>query len=224
MRFDQRHIEELLDAWPRLRRSPGTRPDCWTIIGSLAFSMKPPGLPKLDDTYSIRIEIPRSSSASAPLVFETGGRIVRDIENHVYSNGALCLGSPWMIRKVVGTPPNLVAFVDQCVVPFLYAAAFRERGHGAFPFSELAHGAAGLLEDYQRILGLKGSEAVMLALGALGRRPRVANKRPCPCGCLRRLGMCDFRRMLSRLRLDANREFFRVVARHFESQRKGHPI
>jgi len=196
-----------------------TRDGFASIVGNLSFSMAPAGLPRIEDSYSIRLELPTRASSSTPQVFETGGRIARHIDNHVYTNGALCLGSPWMLRRVIGTPPDLVTFVNHCVVPFLYAASCREKNGGDLPFSELAHGNAGLLDDYEQILGLRGANSVLLALMALSQRHRVTNKIKCPCACGRRLGKCDYRWALAKLRSDANRAFFRSMANHFSSTR-----
>lgn len=194
-----------------------TRDGFVSIVGTLGFSMAPAGLPLIEDSYSIRLEVPTMTSANAPQVFETGGRITRHIDNHVYTNGALCLGSPWMLRRTIGTPPDLVTFVNQCVVPFLYSASCRERNGGDLPFSELAHGKAGLLDDYEQILGLRGTKAVSLALRAVSQRHRVANKSACPCGCGKRLGMCDYRWKLAGFRSDGSRAFFRSMGSHFRT-------
>ena len=217
MKFGESDVDALLNYWPRLRRAPVTRDGFVSIVGTLSFSMAPAGLPLIEDSYSIRLEVPTMSSASAPQVFETGGRITRHIDNHVYTNGALCLGSPWMLHRITGTPPDLVTFVNQCVVPFLYSTSCRERNGGNLPFSELAHGKAGLLDDYEQILGLRGASSVSLTLRAVSQRHRVANKNACPCGCGKRLGTCDFRWKLAQLRSDASRAFFRSMGNHFRA-------
>lgn len=208
MRFTQTDIDALLEAWPRLRRQPSVRGDAYILAGPLTFSMSPPGLPTLEDTYNIRIDVPMGPTELAPDVYEEGGRIPRDVHHHVYDSGALCLGSPWTIRQHLGQPASLVKLVEQCVVPFLYAATWREQGGTGYPFDDLAHGAAGLLEDYESILGLTGSEAVILAFQALRRRRREANRLPCPCGCRRRLGRCSYRFKLVTLRKGTTKSFF----------------
>ena len=217
MRFVQSDIDALLDYWPRLRRAPVTRDGFAPLVGTVSFSMAPGGRPVIEDSYSVRLEIPVKTSSYAPQVFETGGRIKRHIDNHVYRSGALCLGSPWTLRRIIGTPPDLVKFVNQCVIPFLYAASCREDNGGKLPFSELAHGKAGLLDDYESILGLEGARSVSAALMAVSQRKRIANKINCPCACGRRLGDCEFRWKLATLRSEANREFFRALALQFKA-------
>ena len=218
MRFADRDIEDLLDAWPRLRRAPSAHVDVSLIEGWLEFSFEPPALPRIEDRYFVRIEVPLGQSGRLPEVFETSQRIHRDADHHVNSNGALCLGSPWRVRQLLGSPPSLVNLVESCMVPFLYAATWRERGNAGFPFSELAHGRAGLLQDYSSILGLEGPVAVRHALNALSRRRREANKHPCPCGCGRRLGRCAYRFRLQRLRSGMTRSHFRALRDQFTQE------
>lgn len=207
----------LLSAWPRLRRQPVTRADVCSVAGFLEFVMEPPGLARLGDRYSIRIDVPLDATEHAPEVYETAGRIPHDAAHHVNPGGAMCLGSPWAVRRQLGTPPSLVRLVEKCVLPFLYAATWREQGRPGFPFAELDHGGPGLLDDYESILGVKGAEAVTRTLNALAHRRRVANKFPCPCGCGRRLGACSYRYKLDQLRLGSTRSFFRTVPKNFKS-------
>jgi hypothetical protein len=215
VRFTQSDIEELLEAWPRLRRRPNLHGDVCSLAGPLAFSMSPPGLPTLENCYSIRIDVPLRTTEVAPAVYEEGSRIPRDVHHHVYDSGALCLGSPWTVRQKLGEPASLIKLVEQCIVPFLYAATWREQGGTGYPFADLAHGGAGLLEDYESILGLTGSQAVAGTLQALTHRPREANKLACPCGCQRRLGCCPYRMVLASLRDGMTRSFFRGLLMQF---------
>lgn len=104
MKFGENDINALLNYWSRLRRAPVTRDGFVSIVGTVGFSMAPAGLPLIEDSYLIRMEVPTMTSANAPQVFETGGRITRHIDNHVYTNGALCLGSPRMLRRIIGPP------------------------------------------------------------------------------------------------------------------------
>lgn len=191
--------------------------------------MQPPGLVRLDDCYSIRIDVPLAATKQvpepqAPEVYETGGRIPHDAAHHVNPGGAMCLGSPWAVRRQLGAPPSLVRLVEQCVLPFLYAATWREQGNPGYPFAELDHGGQGLLDDYESILGIKGAEPVTRALNALAHRRRAANKFPCPCGCGRRLGACGYRLKLDQLRVESTRPFFKALLGQFAKAHPPEPI
>lgn len=213
MAFSDAQIEELLQAWPRLRRAPSPDKRVGVIQGWLAFTLKPTGLPEITDTYRLRLKVPLTGSVDLPVVYEEGGRIPRTDDNHVNPLGNLCLGSPLRIRIKCGSPPSLIEFVEQCVVPFLYGASWREQGNTGFPFDELAHGTEGLLADYEGILKIHGRSAVGHALHLLSLRRRVANKQRCPCRCGRRLGVCSYRHHLATLRTQAPRNFYRFVGK-----------
>lgn len=178
--------------------------------------LEPPDYPRIEDSYSIRVEVPLGLMDSIPEVFETGERIPRNADHHINPNGALCLGSPWRARQLLGHPASLVALVERCVVPFLYAATWRTQGNTGYPFAELPHGRAGLLVDYSSILHVDNPDAILRALEALTRRRRQANKLLCPCGCKVRLGKCKYRLALDELREGMTRSSYRRLRDHFK--------
>lgn len=122
-------------------------------------------------------------------------------------NGALCLGSPTRLRLILLESPSLLHFVERCVVPYLYGYSYFEK-HGALPFGELKHGAAGIRQDFANIFGINQEDIVdrYIRLASMGKRH--ANKQPCPCGSHRRLGRCHHRRVNS-LRSRLGRQWFR---------------
>lgn len=211
MHFTQGHINELLAAWPRLRRFPSRRANVAVVGGALGFTLTPPGRPTITDSYQVRIEVPLFPTETLPPVYEVGQRIRRTLDNHVNSTGNLCLGSPLQLRLKLGHSPNLLDYVEQCVVPFLYGATWREQGYPGFPFEELAHGVPGLYDDYQRLLGGHTDASVRAALQVLTKPKRVGNKLLCPCGCRLRVGRCNYRVSLNALRGVAPRAFFRQI-------------
>ena len=133
----------LLAAWPSLRRVPTTQADAVVLEGWLEFVLHPKGYTRIEDSYLVRIEVPLGQTERIPEVFELGRRIPCEADHHVNPNGALCLGSPWRVRQLLGRPPSLTAMVERCVIPFLYVASWRAQGHEGYPFAELRHGRAG---------------------------------------------------------------------------------
>ncbi|MEW6405777.1 MAG: hypothetical protein AB1649_28630, partial [Chloroflexota bacterium] len=75
---------------------------------------------------------------------------------------------------------------------------------------ELAHGDKGELQDYIDLFGLKNPLQAKQALSLLSMKERVANKHPCPCGCGKRLGTCDFRDRLNAIRQLTSLSWFRA--------------
>lgn len=202
-------VEALLDAWPRLRRRPNDQDGVCTLVGQFGFELAPHGKPAISDTYSLRIEIPLGNPDALLGVFEEGGRLRKDPDEHINDDGSFCLGSPLRLRLLMRESVGLVAFLERCLVPFLYAATWRSQGNVGYPFQELPHYGPGLIEDYGALLGIRGHRPIAIALTLLATKRRVANKRLCACGKGKRLGACCCHYRLNALRALAPRCFWR---------------
>lgn len=192
-------IEGFLEAYPRMALTPHA--GAATIIEG-TFDFGATAIPHGDvvDSYELRFVVPPAFPKDVPAVFETGARIPRHQDNHVNPDGTICLGSELQLLLNIAKAPTLSGFAKTCVIPYLYAMTLKLKYKKPFVFGELPHGQAGELEDYKSILGLTTEEQVRMALDCLALDKRLANKRPCPCKCGRRLGKCDYNRRLSRLR------------------------
>jgi len=191
--------------------APSRRPGI-VLGGVFSFRAVPVGGPELSDSYQLRIEVPPTFPHEIPKVTETGQRIPRDVSYHVNPDGTLCLGSPLRLLEIVRAKANLVSFAMEFLVPYLYAASHRLRHGGSFRFGELAHGPQGVIDDYANLFRLQDRTQVIRVLQLLSKRPRIANRAPCPCGCRRRLGVCAFNASLRRCRGVASRSWFRAHA------------
>jgi len=78
----------------------------------------------------------------------------------------------------IGPKLDLVQFADRCIVPYLYATT-RRKNEGHFVLGELAHGSAGLFDDYKDIFGVGDEQAVMAAFRILAAKPSAAARHPC---------------------------------------------
>ena len=197
-------LQDVLLKYPDLRFAPATRG--WVkLAGNLAFSAAVSDKERIDDEYLVEVSVPDNFPTRVPSVQETGGRIPSSF--HKLDNGALCLGSPARLRLILLESPSLLHFVERCVVPYLYGYSYFEK-HGALPFGELKHGAAGIRQDFANIFGIDQEDVVdgLVRLASMGKRH--ANKQPCPCGSRRRLGRCHHRRVNS-LRGRLGRQWFR---------------
>lgn len=153
----------------------------------------------INETFNIEVVFPSSYPKDIPTVYGLSDNIVRDIDNHVYNDGSFCLGSDLHLKFIIKSSPQISDFFNRIVTPFLYSYEYRKR-FGYYPYGDLSHGAPGLINDYEHLLGVKGQKAVSQAFRALSTRKRVANKLICPCGCGRRLGVCKYRLNLNRFR------------------------
>jgi hypothetical protein len=201
-------MQAFLEAYPGMALAPATNGPT-VLAGAFSFEATFSGV-DVKDSYDLRIEV-GPYPETLPKVFETGGRITRKVDEHVFeSSGRLCLGSDLRLRQTIGPKLDLVAFADHCLVPFLYATT-RRKSEGRFVLGELPHGNAGLYQDYQAILGVRDEKAVLAALRILAVKPSVANRHPCPCGCGKRLILCDYRQRITEFRRLAPRKVFQSI-------------
>jgi hypothetical protein len=210
-------MRAFLQAYPSMALAPAAG-GVVVFRGQFGFEADWEGI-EVKDTYDLRIEVAPYPGA-LPKVFETGGRIPHKIDEHVFeSSGRLCLGSELRLRQMIGPNLDLVSFADRCIVPFLYAAT-RRKSEGRFVLGELPHGEKGLYEDYQAILGVNSDEAVRAALRILAVKPTVADRHPCPCGCGKRLILCDYRNRIAEIRRLGPRKVFKSVDRALREPKK----
>lgn len=203
---DALRVDAFLDRFPQMSLRPAGRG--WLRLeGVFEFRAHHPDHGRVEDRFEIRIDLPRLYPRELPRVREIGGQIPPHESYHVNPDGTLCLGSDLRLLDQVHRDPSLPTFASEVLVPWFFATSIRLDG-GAYVFGELAHGGKGLLDDYQALFGLDSPDQVREAVRLVSTRHRVANKRPCPCGCGRRLGRCDFRFQLSSRRKFADRKFF----------------
>lgn len=147
------------------------------------------------------------------MVFETNGRI--PLQYHHLQDGSLCLGSETRLRFMLSGGVSLAAFVERCVIPYLYRYSHLKTC-GEAPFDELAHGVDGIKEDLRLLLGLGAGSDVLAFVRLLGMKKRLANKKRCPCGSSSRVSRCH-RRSLNVLRERLGRYWFRIVEQQLRS-------
>lgn len=204
-------LGQFLSDYPGMSTAPCS--DAGVCLrGKFRFKASVSGSDEIDDSYKLVIVVPEKFPQAIPKVKETGGKIPRDGNFHVNPDGTLCLGSPLRLLRKVHNAPNLTGFADKCLVPYLYAVSYKLMHGGDFVFGELAHGDQGIVEDYSVMLGLKKRHQVTQAIQLLGIKKRIANKKPCPCGCGKRLGACQFHHKLNEFRKMAPLSWFKTHA------------
>lgn len=201
-------LSQFLGDYPGMSITPYSGDDTY-IRGKFWFKANVSGCDEIVDSYKLEIIVPNKFPQALPKVKETAGKIPRDGNYHVNPDGTLCLGSPLRLLKKIHSVPSLNGFTGKCLVPYLYAVSYKLRNGGDFLFGELAHGDQGIVDDYSTILGLQEQSQVTQAIKLLGVKKRIANKKPCPCGCGKRLGICSLHNKLNEFRKMAHTSWFR---------------
>lgn len=119
------------------------------------------------DRYDLEIALPADYPASLPRVWETGGRIPREMDRHVFPDpGCLCLGVPVALWIQLKGDFSLQTILDIPVRNYLIGNSLVERGE-AWPHGDRSHGVAGVLEFYGDLLGTSNPIAIARFLGAI---------------------------------------------------------
>lgn len=205
--FEQ-ELELFLTQHPTMSLVP-SRYNSIIIEGDFAFSASDPLYNFVEDSFRIRIEIPRAFPSEVPKVTEIGDKIPHNIDFHVFPNGTLCLGSPIRLRKCLNENPTLQGFIEKSLIPFLYAMSKHLRTGERFVFGELTHGVEGLLDDYRDVFHVETNKQVIQILELLSVKKRESNKKKCPCGCGKRVAKCSFKEKLNLLRNITSRSVFK---------------
>lgn len=160
----------------------------WVVRGDLSFHATYNST-TIEDAFSVLLTLPRDYPQSPPSVQETGCRISRNIDYHVYPRtGNLCLGAPLGVRLKFLENPCLMHFVNELLIPFLFSFSYKER-YGKMPYGELLHGYEGICEFYQDLFGTKSQQAVLGLLKIVADNSYRGHL-PCPCGSGRILRKC----------------------------------
>lgn len=212
-------LEVFLSRNPKMRLTRMNE-DTVVIEGNFDVNAQMNGAHHIRESYELKLVIDKDHPRQSPKVFETGGLIPRTPDNHINQDGSFCLGSKIKVKSVLFDNPHIASFSESLLTPFLYSVCHKIK-FNSFPYGELDHGEAGLIDDYQQLFVVKDKLSVLRTLSVLGRRKRDANKLPCPCGCGERLGKCSFRFSLEKWRRLERRRWFRShLAKDFTQTEK----
>lgn len=178
-RVEQLVIDQVTEAQSRypnlelLRYPSGER----RVRGCVDFSIEHDSH-MIEDYYNLEFKILDDYPASPPFVFEPEGKIPKDFD-HFMVAGNFCLGAPVEVRRRFADHKNLLRFIEDQVIPYLFTYSYK-RDHGKMPFGDLLHGATGLLQYYTEFFGTSLVEAMKLlkCLADDFAPPLMA----CPCG------------------------------------------
>ena len=216
-------LEKFLQEYPDMGLKPVTSNNL-SIAGTFKFHGCYKNEPDITDAYSIEISVSTKFPKAIPEVREIGNKIPKDEKHHINPNGSLCLGSPLRLLTKLNKNPTMCGFAEGCLVPYLYSMSYKRTYGGKLIFNELEHGEAGIISDYMKMLGISSEENVLYAIDLLGQKKRIANKKACPCGCEKRLGVCKFRMKLIRYRKMAPRSWYAGHSRYISPEPNNMPF
>ena len=201
-------IDTFLKTYPLMSLRPTGEGVKYCFEGKFEFRAQRPGWDKIEESFKLKIEILNTFPKKSPRVFEIDHRIPLTREFHVNPDKSLCLGSPLRVLLSIKQDFPLRSFIDNCLVPYLYAVSVKLIKGGKFLMGELEHGESGVISDYMDLMGLNDEGVVKQALILVSMKKRTANKKHCPCCCGKRLGKCRTRIKINQLRSVVARSWF----------------
>jgi hypothetical protein len=140
------------------------------------------------DRYSVEIVLLADYPTALPLVWETDGKIPRNVDHHVSESGQACLFIPDERWKIYPPGTTFLQFLNGPVRNFfLGQSVFRRTGE--WPFGQRRHRSAGILEYYGELLRTDDETVILCYLECLS-RPTLKGHWPCPCKSGKRVRDC----------------------------------
>lgn len=149
------------------------------------------------ERFQIEMLLPPRFPKALPSVWETGNRIPRTANDHMFPNGACCLfvEEDWWAAHPDGY--RLIEFLDVPVRNFFLGQSMVLMGM-PWPFGERSHGLNGILESYAQLTGAPSLALAEEYLRLLAKE-KITGHHLCPCGSGKNLRHCH-QKMLRELR------------------------
>jgi hypothetical protein len=142
------------------------------------------------DRYKIEVELPTESEMGLPVVREVGNRIPRAAERHMDPDGKACIVLPdaFWYDNPVGM--SLMDFLSGPVRSYFATQSLIEMGKpDVWGAGEWGHGADGIVEFYESVLGTRDRHVIWEYLKLL-KHGVVKGHWSCPCGSGDKLRKC----------------------------------
>lgn len=127
-----------------------------------------------------------------PRVLETGGRIPKKLDRHIYTDTESCCFTTSAKAQVLLRTKitSLVKFVDEIVIRYFQNNSFYELNN-KYCFEEYEHGSLGILQSYQDILGIKEVQSIIRLIIQRLKDKKLTIRDECYCGSKLSLKKCN---------------------------------
>lgn len=142
------------------------------------------------DSFEIAAILPVGFPQAEPFVWETGGRIPRVADRHVYPNPGnccLCVWQEWLWQVQC---PSFESFLVGPLHSYFVSQSIFEMT-GKWPFGERGHDKVGLDQALGSMLEVIPNVQMDKALALLSQL-KIKGHARCPCGSGKRLRSCHF--------------------------------
>lgn len=135
-------IEKFLEIYPSLEIL-NVSADEIVLEGIVILDNKHEGIYMYEEVY-LKIKIPVDFPKKLPRVYDEKKKLNKNY--HINYDFSLCLGTDLDIRRELYPDYDLVKWMEQLVMPFLFASKYYTL-YSVSPFKERSHGGNGILES-----------------------------------------------------------------------------
>lgn len=186
-------VKELLERYKDLRFSDEKTE--WKIFGTIKATAIFYGV-EIDIDHQVIIKIKKDYPISIPKTYGMNNSVSQFF--HTNPDGSFCLAAPYEMEKLFRKEPTLLFFVDNLLIPFLYAYQFKKIYH-KLPYGERAHGARGIWESYRQILQLDSINSIIRFLEYV-QKHQYRGHQTCPCDSGKRIRNCHAQKLQEMLK------------------------
>ncbi|NCP07188.1 MAG: hypothetical protein COZ16_04050 [Flavobacteriaceae bacterium CG_4_10_14_3_um_filter_31_253] len=179
------------------------------VSGSLALTDE---YGAIEDTYQIEIKAVDDYPNRFPLVFETGGRIPRNVDWHIFEDkGNCCIASPPEEIITCNSGLTLLSFIDNQVRNYFYSQIFRNQ-NGYF-LKERSHGSKGWIEFFEETFMTDNIFNIEFGLNQIIEGKKIDRVSICFCSSGKKYRKCHKKSydILSKLSLDNVKLFLHAL-------------
>ncbi len=179
-------VSSVIESFPFLVRHEGSTDGPFLLNGEIEV---PDSQGNVRGIYEVKILVPAQYPKMHPVLFETGGKIIRHEDWHVNGDGTCCLAPRPMVSRLFSNGGSLVDWVNQFVLPFLANHIYKLE-YGEYANEGYEHGSKGIVHAYMDLWSLESKEQVRLRLRQLLGLKKQSRNVPCICGSGKKSKRC----------------------------------
>lgn len=133
------------------------------------------------DSFQIEVRFGPQFPIYEPTMFETGGRIPKIADRHVYEGSERCCTGVWEEAFLDPTVHSVAGFMDNVVNDYLVGQTYFE-ANGSWPYGDRSHGKLGVIEASCDLIGIDHNPKLCIDMMFYLAGLPWKGHRPCMCG------------------------------------------
>ena len=147
------------------------------------------------ESYEIWIGMKATYPYTEPVVFETGGKIPKVVDRHVFPKSERCCLGVWEEWLIKETDHSVANFMNTILQSYFVSQNYYEH-YGEWPFGERAHDQGAFVESFSEILGVPAVRETVFAYVNILCGDWPKGHSTCPCGSGKKLRNCHHHELL----------------------------